>query len=277
MFRKRDNCNAFRAPPVCLIVPRIFSLCKQVDLCYTVFMKRWIAGILCCFLLLAFESGSATEELIQQGSQGEPVVRVQLRLFDLGYYMYKPTGNYQTVTRLASTAYQVASGLMSDGSIGQETAQSLFSVSAKRAPFHAEVPLSFTAQGTISKFGIALPWSDVRTRLTEHSEYSFTNAATKETCRLSFVRGENHAEFQLPASAGARHLTQNLLKKWLGETNSFYKCGVLLDLDGQSVSASMQWNGKDSVCVYFNGSTSHVFGLPDREHETILQKISYSS
>lgn len=205
------------------------------------------------------------------------MVRVQLRLFDLGYYMYKPTGIFQTVTRNAATAYQVETGLMSDGSIGDETVQSLFAVPAKRAPFRAEVPLAFTAQGTITKFGIALPWSDVFPRLIEGSEYTFTNAATKETCRLAFVRGENHAEFRLPASAGARHLTQNLLKKWLGENNSFYKCGVLLDLDGQSVSASMQWDGKNSICVYFNGSASHVFGLSDKEHESIIQKISYSS
>ena len=40
-------------------------------------------------------SPTAVDSLISYGSTGEIVVRIQLRLRELGYFNYKPTGNFQ--------------------------------------------------------------------------------------------------------------------------------------------------------------------------------------
>ncbi len=229
-------------------------------------MKRIFAALALAVLLL-FGSVSAEEEpfeIIRQGAKGETVVRIQERLFDLGYYTYKPTGSYQTVTRSAVVAYQVASGLMSDGTIGKESLSALFAHNAVRAPFHAYVPLTYTAQsGTLSR-GIAQRWEIVKQQLVEG-----------ETCSMVFQGGENHADFAVPTRGTLRDATtQRMLAAWLGETNSFYKCAVLLTLDGQPVAASIQWNGDDAICLYVAGSTSHIFGLPDPDHEAMLQRIT---
>ena len=79
-------------------------------------MKRVWTAVLLAGLLLFAATGAAdgTFEIIRQGSKGERVVRIQERLFDLGYYTYKPTGSYQTVTRSSVMRYQAESGLMND-------------------------------------------------------------------------------------------------------------------------------------------------------------------
>ena len=109
-------------------------------------MKRTIAILLILCLLLTIGTSIGEEEQpMKQGDKGEEVVRVQTRLFDLGFYTYKPTGSFQTVTRSAVVAYQVAAGIMSDGTVGAETMNLLFDRSAKRVEFHAQIPLTVSA------------------------------------------------------------------------------------------------------------------------------------
>ena len=238
-------------------------------------MKRALTVLLALLLSIfgAFAIGDEETELIRQGAKGEIVVRIQERLFDLGYYTYKPTGSYQTVTRAAAVSYQLASGLMSDGTIGIESINALFSRSAVRAPFHATVPLTYTAQSGILSRGIEKDWDTVKAQLVLDASYTVTNAANGETCTLVFTGGENHAEFALPAMGNAQSAARQALDRWLGETNSFYKCAVLLDLDGQPVAASIHRNGDGTVCLYVTGCTSHVFGLPDLDHEATIRRI----
>lgn len=240
-------------------------------------MKRIIPLLLVLLLLPLFGTAADDgDQLMQQGDKGEEVVRIQTRLFDLGYYTYKPTGSFQTVTKNAVISYQVSCGLMSDGSIGPETMLSLFVRGAKRIDFHAEIPLSFTAQGEITQKGDPVPWNTVREKLTENVLYRVRNAATGEEAMLQFVSGENHAEMK-PSS---RTVPENraavaMLTSWLGSSNSFYKCAVLLEVDEQWIAASMQWDGEQRVCVYFKDSLSHVLGFPDAEHEANVKKASY--
>ena len=238
-------------------------------------MKRLILFLLALLMFCSFGTVFGDEgELILQGSTGEDVVRIQMRLFDLGFYTYKPTGSYQTVTKSAVVAYQVASGIMSDGSIGSESMHALFSRGAKRIDYHAEIPLTYTAQGAITQKGNATPWTTLKDKLTPDVPCRFRNAASGEEAILVFSSGEGHAEMTLPSTFAERKQTVAALEKWLGSTNSFYKCAVLMELDGQWIAASMQWDGAEHVCVYFTGSTSHVLNFPDVEHDANIRKVS---
>ena len=68
-------------------------------------MKRILPILLILFLLPVFGvQADEDNKIIQQGDKGEEIVRIQTRLFDLGYYSYKPTGSYRTVTRTAVIA-----------------------------------------------------------------------------------------------------------------------------------------------------------------------------
>lgn len=241
------------------------------------YMKRILPILLVLLLLPVFGVRADEEEkLMVSGDKGEEVVRVQERLFDLGYYTYKPTGSFRTVTKTAVMSYQAASGMMSDGSVGSETLRALFSREAKRVEFHAQIPLSFTAQGTITQKGTALDWKTVREMLTENGFYRVRNAATGEDVVLAFISGENHAEMKIAfQSITQRNNNTRSLEKWLGTDNSFYKCAVLFELDGQWIAASMQWDGSEHICVYFKDSRSNVLGFADAEHASNIKKVSY--
>ena len=240
-------------------------------------MKRTIGILVLAVLLLsaAAATGEETFEIIGRGSQGERVVRIQERLFDLGYYFYKPTGSFQTVTRASLMNYQAESGLISDGTVGEESYRALFGRDAKRNPFRAAVSLGYTAQGAMQMRGVAQRWEVVRTQLVEGEAYTVTNAATRESCTLLYQGGENHAEFALRQGwNGYDAAAVRMLTSWLGASNSFYKCGVVLDVGGQNVAASIQWNGEGHVCLYMTGSTSHVFSLPDPDHEAMILRVA---
>ena len=79
----------------------------------------------------------------------------------------------------------------------------------------------------------------------------------------------------LPSAAVERLASAAMLSKWLGTANSFYKCAILFELDGQWLAASMQWDCENHVCVYFPESLSHVNGYPDAEHEANIQKVTH--
>ena len=239
-------------------------------------MKR-VLLFLIAFAMLCFAGigvGDATEP-IRQGAKGEEIVRIQMRLFDLGFYTYKPTGSFQTVTRSAVVAYQAASGIMSDGSIGEETLQTLFSRGAKRVDFHAEIPLTYTAQGAITQKGNPVTWDMLKGTLAPETPYHVRNAATGEEIVLFYTGGENHAEMIPPRTYQENRQSVDLLTKWLGSSDSFYKCAVLFELDGQWIAASMQWDGAEHVCLYFKDSRSHVQNLPDAEHDANIKKVTF--
>ena len=251
------------------------DLFKHPTMCYNVSMKRMLLILITVCLFCAIGTVAGDDgDLIKQGSKGEDVVRIQLRLFDLGFYTYKPTGSYQTVTKSAVMAYQSASGILNDGTIGPESMRALFARGAKRVDFHAQVPLTFTAQGEIRQKGKALTWETVKTSLTEDGAYRIRNAATGEDVTLLYTGGEGHAELTLPTAFNDRKQAEQLLVNWLGSTNSFYKCAVLLELDGEWIAASMQWDGASHVCLYVKGSVSNVLGLTDVEHSANIRKVT---
>ena len=112
-------------------------------------MKRMLIFLLAVACLCIGASALAEEkerETVSLGTKGQLVVRIQQRLADLGYYAYKPTGSYQAVTRRAALAYEQAAGARQDGRLTPEEQDELFSGSAARAPYAANVALSFTAQ-----------------------------------------------------------------------------------------------------------------------------------
>ncbi|MDO4564212.1 MAG: peptidoglycan-binding domain-containing protein [Clostridia bacterium] len=230
-------------------------------------MKRTVLLLLVLSLILSASFASASEQdaLLAQGSSGDQVVRLQLRLFDLGFYTYKPTGSFQVVTRTAVIAFQQRAGIMSDGSVGSESLSLLYSNSAPRAAFASVIPISYTAQSSSLPYkGSGMDWYEVRAELEPNLAYQVTNAESGETAGLFFLNGAYHAEMQ-PVSNADRLI----LNGWLGSTNSYYKCAVTLNLNGREIAASIQWNG-ENICMYFTNSRSHVAGLTDVEHSALV-------
>ena len=236
-------------------------------------MKRKLVLLLALLCLCVGATVLAEEkdrETVALGSKGQLVVRIQQRLMDLGYYHYKPTGSYQAVTRRAALAYERAAGARQDGRLTPEEQDELFASGAIRAPFSASIALSFTAQTTpFQVTGELWDWAEVKQELAAGEAYTVTNCATGEGCKMLFQDGQDHAHMTPAVS----YIDGQMLKQWLGESNSYYKITVTVLIGEKRVAASMQYDNV-TAHVYFQGSTSSVLGMAVAEHDSLIKRAA---
>ena len=249
-------------------------------------MKRILAfALILAFLLLsgtalALPDDSGQAPLLTQGASGEIVVRVQVRLAELGYLNFKSTGNFQGMTVNAVKQFQQmqtkpdGSPMIADGTIGEETLSTLFLPSAARAPIPQQIKIPFgpALSGTAQQSGQLIAWPQVKKMLTEGSTYTIIDYNTSKSFSVVYLGGANHAEVESASAAD----TATYKEVFGGEFN-YSKRPVLLSIDGIQIAASLHGepHGEDSIsrnemsghsCLFFEGSLSHVGSLPDTEH-----------
>lgn len=248
-------------------------------------MKRLLACILIISTLIVSGSALALPDdggqvLLTQGASGEIVVRVQIRLAELGYLNFKPTGKFQGMTVNAVKQFQQiqtkpdGSAMIADGTIGEETLSLLFLPSAARAPIPQQINIPFgpSLSGNAQRSGQLISWNKVQETLTEGNTYTITDYNTSKTFSVIYTGGKNHAEVECATAADTA-----VYKEVFGGEFNYSKRPVLIQVNGTMIAASMQGqpHGDDSVsrndmsghsCLFFEGSLSHVGSLPDTEH-----------
>ncbi|MCR5610684.1 MAG: peptidoglycan-binding protein [Clostridiales bacterium] len=220
-----------------------------------------------------------------KSSVGSAVVRIQMRLRELGYLNFKPTGSYKSMTVDAVKAFQTNcrdSGyeMQVDGRMGDQSIELLFRYEALRSSLSGISIPAGPKHGamTLAKTGGLVSWSSVVQTLTPNTEYRIIDCYTGYELRLIFIGGENHAEME-PVSQDA----MNEFMKICGKEYNYLKRPVVVVINGQEIAASIQcWpHGSDAisdngmrghVCVFFDGSLSHVGNLPDVEHNENIHK-----
>lgn len=250
--------------------------------------KRAFSFILTLLFLLAvpalsLASGSAAA-IYSDGDSGEAVIRIQLRLRELGYLCYPPTGVYRAMTVDAVKAFQERCGsygspLAVDGRMGPESMKRLFDPNAPRVriPDSVHMPRGPIAERLAVK-GQLVSWSEVKTKLSAGRTYTATDCNTGSAFRLVFAGGENHAEMQLASDEDAA-----VFLECCGGEHNFLKRPIVVDIDGIGTAASMLCMphgaagasaGEEHICVFFYGSLSHVGNLPDIEHDSAVLKAA---
>ena len=221
-----------------------------------------------------------------QGGTDEDVVRVQIRLRDLCYFSFKPTGKYQSMTANAAKAFQLkhttddGAAMISDGTIGAQTMDILFRHSVSRSDIQSSIPIGTGAVMDNPTKGEAMAWDEVRSVLAIGSSYLVTDYNTGTTFYMVFTGGENHAEMECKDAFNA-----GVLRGIFGGEFNFSKRAVTVSVNGKQIAASLQGypHGEDAyaandmdghVCLFFNESLSHVGSLPDAEHQELIYKAS---
>ncbi|MCL2671998.1 MAG: peptidoglycan-binding protein [Clostridiales bacterium] len=233
-------------------------------------MKRATPIFILILLFCALPLARAAKSPVRNGEDSARVAVVQARLSALGFFPYRPTGNFGTLTQNAVMGFQRAAGLWEDGEAGEETLSALFAADAPAPPFAPRVALTYSApQGGVAVYGDAIPWAEVQKELKPGMEITVTHAHHGTSCTLVLIDMGGHAHLTPNTDADAQ-----TLNKWLGRTNSFYKCAVVAIIPrGQSsdrAAAALLWNGEGRVCLYFFGSSSDIFGLPDADAEQLI-------
>lgn len=226
-------------------------------------------------------------QIYEKNSTGPMVVRIQLRLRELGYLCFKPTGSYKSMTVNAVKAFQTnyrdtGFTIQADGRAAQDTVELMFKPDALRVTLSGISIPSGPKHGSSSlvKTGNLLAWDSVKSLMTIGRSYTITDCYTGSTFDLVYTGGENHAEME-PASEQALAGFMEIC----GREFNYLKRPVLVSLNGQDVAASIQcWphgsrNIADSgmeghVCLFFDGSSSHVGSFPDVEHTENIYKAA---
>ena len=224
--------------------------------------------------------------LIAYNSTGETVVRIQLRLRELGYFNYKPTGNFGTMSVEATKRFQqkqtdaAGQAIMADGTVGAQSLSILFERTAVRSDIIASIPFGAALSGTPAVTGELVEWNEVKTLLGEGASYTVTDYNTGTQWSMIFTGGEYHAEMECASPEDAA-----VYKETFGGEYNYSKRPVVVNIAGRLVAASLQGypHGSDTVssndmaghaCLFFSGSLSHVGGFPDVEHQSQIYKAA---
>lgn len=243
----------------------------------TVLIIMTFAAINC-----SFADKNVKYEMVRQGSVGESVQRVQIRLRELGYLKFKPTGSFRGMTVSATIEFQkmqttVDGGwVAADGEAGEQTQSILFSARARRIniPANVHLPIGPSLRGEPKRRGTILSWDKIKSQLQVGKTYKIYDYNTGECFKVKYTGGKNHAEVECISAKE----TSVLLKVFGGEFN-FSKRAVVFQLSTDKlVAASLfgQPHGTNTVnnndmnghiCLFFDGSKSHVGSVIDVEHQ----------
>ncbi|MCH5279076.1 MAG: peptidoglycan-binding protein [Christensenellaceae bacterium] len=254
-------------------------------------MKKTISVLIAIFMLVFAanptlaahgmlpDSGQGST-IYSDNSTGEMVVRIQIRLRELGYITFKPTGAYRSMTVEAVKAFQERCGQFGesigvDGRMGAQSIGRLFEFTAPQSaiPTSVHMPKGPTSNERQVK-GELVSWNTVKTQLTSGRKYRIIDCNTGTEFELVFFGGENHAEMELASEEQLESFDYIC-----GSEYNFLKRPIVVEINGELVAASIQCyphgadtlsdNGMEGhVCVFFEDSLSHVGSLPDVEHNS---------
>ena len=247
-----------------------------MGICYTGTMKRVIEICLCLLLLLPCASAVAVthaEETVlptatpartpsptvtpaspqatpftgliaisaSENATSEDVVRVQIRLRDLDYFTFKPTGIYQSMTANAAKKFQQkhtmddGTPMIADGTIGAAVHGD--PVPPRRGPGgycsqhpHRQQP----GRENPVPAGELVGWEQVQALLELNASYTITDYNTGETFSMVYVGGEHHAEMECADAFNA-----GIFREVFGGEYNYSKRPVVISIGGRSIAASL--------------------------------------
>lgn len=247
-------------------------------------MRRFLLIILVTLLVSAIcipVALSAPEgfKMLMLDSQGTDVVRMQMRLRDLGYISYRATGMYYGMTQAAVQDFQKNNELDPDGRCGELTYDKMFETNLVRRPKSPDVRITSGPPliGNPTEYGKLADWfEEVDGAFPVGATATVVDFNSGTTFKMKRTGGTNHAEVE--------PINGDEYKKYIksfGEEPNWEKRSVLVKVGGKTYAASLFGNqmGDDNVpdnvmaghtCLYFWGSKSHALGFMDKEHQIMI-------
>ena len=215
------------------------------------------------------------------GGRGTTVGAVQDRLRALGYFRYKASGYFVSMTQQSILSFQKKNSLMQDGLIGEETLQALYSAGVQRnAIVEVKTPEEKPSTVRPREYGETTPWSEISPMSAANHQFLILDFSSQLYFNAVRVGGTNHLEFE-PANAEEG---QKLLKIFGGQT-SYEKRACIVQVGDRYFAASFcgMPHGTATVadntlggqfCLYFTGSTAEGLPIQDAEHNANIVKAS---
>ena len=215
-------------------------------------------------------------ELLDVNSVGENVIRLQMRLRQLGYFNYRATGMYYSMTQKGVKQFQESNELSPDGQAGEMTYTELFTVDAVRKSLPPSVLYEVGLSDSLDThvYGELSSWAEIDALFTMDMTVTITDYNTGKTFEMTRTGGVNHADVESKDSDSYATFKEC----FGGEDNWSEKRAVLVTINGVQYAASLfgHPSGEDTISdngmaghtqLYFSGSTSDIFGFADRYHQ----------
>ncbi len=221
----------------------------------------------------------AEQDMLKEGALGDDVVRLQLRLKDLGFFSYKVTGSFGGVTKSAVQAFQAANGLKIDGVAGGETIALLYSNLAQRGfGNRARVtPTPSPKPVTPPQPGRLIEWKDAAGLVKPGETFTIIDFRTGISWKERRLGGDNHLDSEPLTKADTAKL-----KQVYGGRFSWSRRPVLVKVGSRTYAASINgyphdpYRVKDNNypghhCVHFLNSRTHGTNTKDPEHQRCIK------
>lgn len=228
------------------------------------------------------EASPWVDELpIVVGGRGTTVGAVQDRLRALGYFRYKASGYFVSMTQQSILSFQKKNSLTQDGLIGEETLQAMYSEGVQRnAIVEVKTPEEKPSTVRPREYGETTPWSEVNPMIAANQQFLVIDFSSQLYFNAVRVGGTNHLEFE-PANAEEG---QKLLKIFGGQT-SYEKRACIVQIGDRYFAASFcgMPHGAATIsdntlggqfCLYFTGSTAEGLPIQDAEHNANIVQAS---
>ena len=243
--------------------------------------KRWIwaATLLICLIPV---TALALDLPHARGDTGVQIIRMQLRLRDLGYIPFRATGKYGDMTFNGVLRFQKNNGLDADGITGESVWSILFNSDVKRVSSNSIIPRVFGPGETnkVKTEAQLSSWSEIDRVFPVKATATLTDSRTSKSYQIVRTGGVNHADVEPATEADAA-----VWKETFGGGYSWEKRPCIVAIEGVSYAASLfgmpnatdtiRANGlSGAICLFFNDSRSDVGALPDAEHAANVQEAA---
>lgn len=220
------------------------------------------------------DESSTVFKTLQLNDKGLEIIRLQMRLRELGYFNLRATGNYFNGTKNAVTEFQQKNGLDSDGQVGQMSYAKLYSFSGvARRPKSPSVYITSGKTGAIKVTGQLGDWVSISAAfpVSTTAAVKVTDCITGDSFNVYRTGGVNLAEIE-PATSG----DNDIYKSCYNGKAIWEERAVVVTVNGADYAASLCGYpaGSDNVAdngmtghttLYFYGSTSDVLGFANKE------------
>lgn len=232
------------------------------------FAKRALAAALALMLPFFFLPAALAEGgTFALGESSDDVLRAETRLSDLGYITGVVNGLWEQTDADALSRFALVNG------VGDADALSaLFSSGALFPTETVSSVFQTGSAGFVIVRGSLMPWDEVAPQLVVGDSYTVTSCYSGIQLRLNCVSLGGYAKMQ-----PALEWDNATLGGFFFGGSTSEKQPVTVSIDGILIAASIQKAPATSdgtmpvYSVYFHSSVSGINGIPDAEHESVVQ------
>lgn len=222
--------------------------------------------------------------IMKPGDEGDNVISLQMRLRDLGYYNYKITGSFGSVTKQSVVDFQEDNKLTQDGIVGGQTAMLLYANGATRSLYNRRIPTPTpsptpkpTKKPTTPTYGKLIEWSDVNKLAPRGSTFTVKDFYTGKTYKVYRMGGNKHMDVETVTKSDTATMKATLGGKWTWVRRpllcriggKWYAASLYGEPHGQQTISNNNMDGQ--VCIHFLNSRTHGSNIKDPDHQRCIQ------